>query len=133
MFTSCMFGSTLPGMQKVITRYTDDLTGEESDEIRTHTILIDGAGVELDLAPDSHDKLLEALRPFLDSNGARRIRGLVTSKSGGRAKHRAASPTGGGHDSSAIRSWARENGYSVSARGRVSAEVRDAFQRANSH
>ena len=34
--------------QKIITTYVDDLTGEESSEIATHSILIDGAGVEID-------------------------------------------------------------------------------------
>ncbi|MEU7181031.1 MULTISPECIES: Lsr2 dimerization domain-containing protein [Streptomyces] len=50
--------------QKVITIYTDDLTGEESSEAATHTIALDGVNYEIDLGPDSYDQLLEAMAPF---------------------------------------------------------------------
>jgi hypothetical protein len=61
-------------VQKVVTSYTDDLTGEESDEISTYTVTVNGVGVRIDLTPDSFDKLMEALRPFLRAPGARRVR-----------------------------------------------------------
>jgi hypothetical protein len=115
--------------QKVVTLYTDDLTGEESAEIDTYTILVNGAGVEIDLTPDSYDKLMEALSPFLHAQGARRVRG---GSAGGRSRPRgraAASPESA--DSSAIRAWAREQGYEVNDRGRVSTTVREAYEKAH--
>ncbi|SEB61423.1 MULTISPECIES: histone-like nucleoid-structuring protein Lsr2 [Streptomyces] len=116
--------------QKVVTTYVDDLTGEESEEISTHTVLIDGAGVELDLSPQNYDQLLEALSPYLNAKGARRVRGSVTQGSAARRKRRSTTPAGG-QDTAEIRAWAKENGYEVSDRGRVSATVREAYVKAN--
>ncbi|RZS82988.1 Lsr2 protein [Motilibacter rhizosphaerae] len=48
---------------------------------------------------------------------------------GRRAAREAAAPARG-IDSSAVRSWARENGYQVSDRGRISGEVIAAYQAA---
>ncbi|MFE9686854.1 Lsr2 family protein [Streptomyces sp. NPDC006285] len=111
--------------QKVVTTYVDDLTGEESTDIATHSILIDGAGVEIDLADENYEKLLELLNPYLHADGARRIRG--TTKATGKPKQ-----TGGRKaDSSAIRAWAKSNGYEVNDRGRVPASVREEYQKAN--
>ncbi|MFI1964064.1 Lsr2 family protein [Streptomyces pathocidini] len=110
--------------QKVVTTYVDDLTGKESEEISTHTILVDGAGVEIDLSLESHDQLLEALAPFLSAKGARRIRG-------GQGR-RARKPRGAGpDDTAAIRTWAKEQGLEVSDRGRVAASVREAYDKAH--
>lgn len=115
--------------QKVVTLYTDDLTGEESADISTHTILVDGAGVEIDLTSDSHDKLMEALKPFLNAGGARRVRGGIAGTARkGRARTAVAAA---GHDASDIRAWAKENGYVVSDRGRVPASVKEAYESAN--
>ncbi len=112
--------------QKVVTLYTDDLTGEESAEIATYTVLVNGVGVEIDLTPDSHDKLLEALAPFLNATGARRVRG--SSKGQAKAKRAAA----GNEDTALIRAWAKDNGYDVNDRGRVPSNIRDAYESANS-
>lgn len=109
--------------QKVITIFTDDLTGEESDEAQTHTIAIDGILYEIDLAPDSYDKLLEAVGPFL-ANGRKVGRADKSTKAVKPAKRR------GGGDTAEIRAWAKANGYHVNARGRVPAEVRAAFEKA---
>lgn len=115
--------------QKVVTLYTDDLTGEESADISTHTILVDGAGVEIDLTSDSHDKLMEALKPFLNAGGARRVRGGIAGTARkGRARTAVAAA---GHDASDIRAWAKENGHVVSDRGRVPASVKEAYESAN--
>ncbi|MFI1530012.1 Lsr2 family protein [Streptomyces griseus] len=116
--------------QKIVTTYIDDLTGEASEEIRTHTILVDGAGVEIDLSPDSHDKLLEALKPFFGARGARRVRGGLPTKATSRVK-RSAGPGASNQNTAEIRKWARENGHNVNDRGRVPAEIREAYEKAN--
>ncbi len=116
--------------QKVVTTYVDDLTGEESEEISTHTVLIDGAGVELDLSSQSYDQLLEALSPYLNAKGARRVRGSVTNGAAARGKRRSTT-LAGSQDTAEIRAWAKENGYEVSDRGRVPATVREAYAKAN--
>ncbi|MGW5117853.1 histone-like nucleoid-structuring protein Lsr2 [Streptomyces noursei] len=106
--------------QKIVTVYTDDLTGEESSEATTHTFTIDGVGYEIDLNPDSFDKFLEALSPF--TKAGRRVGRIRKSR-----------PVKGAdrEDSAAIRAWAREAGYEVNDRGRVPAEVREAYAKAH--
>jgi hypothetical protein len=115
--------------QKVVTLYTDDLTGEESTEIDTYTIMVNGAGVEIDLTPESHDKLMEALSPFLHAEGVRRVR----DSSAARTRRTRGGPTQSAkdQDSAAIRAWAKEQGYEVNDRGRVSATVREAYEKAH--
>lgn len=110
--------------QKRIVFYEDDLTGEPSDDTSTHRLLLDGAGVELDLTPVSHDRLMDALRPFLSAKGARRIR-----------ERRDSSPskeTSQQEEAKKIRAWAHANGIQVNLRGRVSQEVKAAYKKANS-
>lgn len=111
--------------QQVVTTYVDDVTGEESTAIATHSILIDGAGVEIDLTDENYEKLLELLNPYLHAAGARRVRGAT--KANGKTKQAA----GGKDDSSAIRAWAKNSDYEVSDRGRVPASIREAYQKAN--
>ncbi|WP_329462028.1 histone-like nucleoid-structuring protein Lsr2 [Streptomyces sp. NBC_01431] len=107
--------------QKIVTIYTDDLTGEETQEAATHTLVVDGVGYEIDLGPDSYDKLLEAVAPF--TKAGRRIKAghLRTAQKA----------SGGRTDTAAIRAWAKENGYEINSRGRVPAEVREAYDKAN--
>ncbi|WP_327294475.1 histone-like nucleoid-structuring protein Lsr2 [Streptomyces sp. NBC_01197] len=112
--------------QKVVTTFTDDLTGEESEEIDTYTVLVNGAGVEIDLTPDSHDKLLEALAPFFGAKGARRARGASPS-----SPSRARKAVSDREYSGKVRAWAKANGYSVNERGRVAAELKEAYEKAN--
>ncbi|MCM2423534.1 Lsr2 family protein [Streptomyces sp. RKAG293] len=109
--------------QKIVTIYTDDLTGKESAEAATHTFAVDGVVYEIDLAPDSFDSLLEALNPFIaaghkvgrnkGANGPRKLAGA------------------GSEDTAKIRAWAKENGYDVNDRGRVPAAVREAYEKAH--
>ncbi|MET9670996.1 Lsr2 family protein [Streptomyces sp. NPDC006475] len=108
--------------QKTVTIYTDDLTGEETREAATHTLTIDGIAYEIDLGPDSYDKLLEALAPF--TAAGRKVGGRRRGTQGGRRA------SDGGKDSAAIRAWAKANGYEVSGRGRVPAQVREAYEKA---
>jgi hypothetical protein len=108
--------------QKLVTTYIDDLTGDETEEIHTYTILVNGAGVEIDLSPDSYDTLLRILGPFLNAHGARRVRGATKAKVDTRES---ANPS----DVAAIRAWARENGYEVNERGRIPKVVREAYMK----
>jgi hypothetical protein len=114
--------------QREVITYTDDLTGEEAEEIGTHTILIDGAGVEIDLSTENHDRLLELLHPYLSASGARRVRGSITA-SGTKGKRRAVA-TAGASDTAEIRAWAKRQGLEVNDRGRVPASVKEAYEKA---
>lgn len=96
----------------------DDLDGNEGDE----TVLfgLDGVEYEIDLSKEHADELREALSPFVGS-GRRRP-----------ATHRAAVQqqlpgAGRRKDLADVRAWANENGFEVSARGRIPIQVMEAY------
>jgi len=104
--------------QKVQIILEDDYDGGTADG----TVLfgLDGSEYEIDLSDKNAAALRDALAPWVSSArkvGGRRRRG------GGKAS--APASTGD------IRAWAQQNGFEVSSRGRVSSEIREAFERAN--
>ncbi|MCX4448476.1 Lsr2 family protein [Streptomyces sp. NPDC087866] len=108
--------------QKVQVLLVDDLDGGEADE--TVTFALDGKSYEIDLTTSNADKLRSLLEPY--AKNGRRTGGRAAS---GRGKGRAVS--GGNKDTAEIRKWARENGHNVNDRGRVPAEIREAYEKAN--
>ena len=97
----------------------------QPDEYAANTI-----GVQLDYEIDLSDQHAGELRDAISLyiGHARRTGGR--RKSGRRASTPAASDDGGA-SAAEIRAWARENGWDVPERGRVSAEVREAYAAAN--
>ncbi|MBL1094103.1 MULTISPECIES: Lsr2 family protein [Streptomyces] len=108
--------------QKVQVLLVDDLDGGEAHE--TVTFALDGKAYEIDLSDSNAEKLRESLADFVKAG--RRTGG----RSGGRGKARAAA-SAGSQDTAKIRAWAKENGYNVNDRGRVPADIREAFEKAN--
>ena len=111
--------------QKVQVVLIDDIDGGDADE--TVTVALDGVTYEIDLTTDNAAKLRDALAVWVGN--ARRVSGRAssgrgTSRSSGRR-------SAGSEDSAAIREWAKDNGYQVSERGRISAEVREAYAKAH--
>lgn len=111
--------------QRVNVVLVDDLDGSEAAE--TVNFGLDGASYEIDLSDDNATKLREALAVYVGH--ARRTGGRRRSGSQGGSPSPSRSSSGGGSGPSAaeIRAWARENGYDVPERGRVSGEVREAY------
>jgi hypothetical protein len=110
--------------QKVQVILVDDVDGGDADE--TISFALDGVSYEIDLNSDNATRLREALAPWVGH--ARRVGGRSSRRSaGGRARASA----NGGSANSEIRDWARKNGYEISDRGRISAEIREAY--ANAH
>lgn len=101
----------------------DDLDGGAAEE--TVTFTVNGITYELDLSAKNVEKLDEALAPF--TSKARRTGGRATQS------RRASGPrtTPGPEQLKAIRAWARDNGRTVSDRGRLSADVMAAYQAAH--
>ncbi|MEU8735620.1 Lsr2 family protein [Streptomyces tendae] len=108
--------------QKVVTVYTDDLTGKESDEVQTHTFSLNGVNYEIDLVSENYDKLFDALAPFI-TNGRKTGR----AKASGRPRRGAVD----GPSAEELRAWARENNYPVNDRGRMPASIREAYDKAH--
>ncbi|MCL2092006.1 MAG: Lsr2 family protein [Micrococcales bacterium] len=104
--------------QKVQTLLIDDIDGSAADE--TVTFGLDGVSYEIDLTAANAAKLRDAIGVWVGS-------GRKVGRIGGRARRR---PAGSG-DAQAIRDWAKANGYEVSGRGRISAQVRAAYEAAH--
>lgn len=112
--------------KKVTIEISDDTDGSRADQ--TIPFGLDGVTYEIDLSSANANTLRTALAPFVSAarrTGGRRIKVAVgqateTTKSQPQATGEY-TPT---HD---IRSWARDHGYEVSDRGRISTSIIDAF------
>jgi hypothetical protein len=116
--------------QKTIVTLVDDLTGEEAENISTVEFALDGVTYELDLTDENSTKLHDALSEY--AKAGRKIGGRRRS---GPRPGRAVKSTGGaaGYNREtlkSIREWAKKNGHNVSDRGRLPAEVLQAWQSA---
>ena len=107
--------------QKIHIVLEDDLDGGEADE--TVSFALDGTSYEIDLNEDNATKLREALATYVGH--ARKVTG-----SRGRARTKSAVSTSGPSPKE-VREWARENGHDVPDRGRIPAEVREAYDAAH--
>ncbi|HLT83508.1 MAG TPA: Lsr2 family protein [Phototrophicaceae bacterium] len=110
--------------QKVQVTLIDDVDGALADE--TVLFSLDGVNYEIDLTAENAAKLRDALAPWVGH--ARRAGGRRAP-----AARRSGRSSGGrsSGDASKIREWARENGFTVSDRGRIPAEVTEAYAKAN--
>lgn len=103
--------------QKVNIIMESDLSGKPDAE--TVQFGLDGQEYEIDLTPDEQGKLRDALAKFVGA-------GRTVSKRGRRKSAPQSGPS-----AKVIREWAQENGYEVPDRGRIPAEVREAYVSAN--
>jgi Lsr2 len=110
--------------QRVNVVLVDDIDG--SDAAETVSFALDGVDYEIDLSDEHAGDLRTAVSLYVGHG--RRTGGRRRS-----GKRSAASSAGSADGASAadIRAWARENGWDVPERGRVSAEVREAYATAN--
>jgi hypothetical protein len=113
-------------VQKTQVILVDDIDGSEADE--TVTFALDGVTYEIDLNSAHASELRDAFGTWVGH--ARKQQGRA---GGGRS-------TGGGGarrgrtdkaQLAKVREWARENGYTVSDRGRIPGNVLEAFQAAH--
>ena len=107
-------------------RYVDDIDGTEldQDEVNSIAFSFDGKEFTIDLSAENADAFRTAIEPYIDA--AQKVSGGAKRKPARKAS--AKSSTG---DTKAIREWARENGYEVSDRGRIPADVMEAYAAAN--
>lgn len=109
--------------QRVQVLLIDDLDGSEGAE--TVSFSLDGVSYEIDLSEKNAAKLRDDFATWVGN--ARKV-GRGGSSSGRSAGRRS---RGGSSDTGAIRAWAKENGFAVSERGRISREVMDAYNAAH--
>jgi hypothetical protein len=110
--------------QKYIVQLVDDLTQQPIEDGAGESVrfALDGVSYTIDLTSEHAEEFRAALTPYV--NAARKADVAVRAK----ASTSSRAPKG---DLKAIREWANANGYSVSSRGRIPAEVQSAYNAAN--
>jgi len=107
--------------QRVQYMLVDDIDGTEA--VESVSFSLDGVSYEIDLTAANAKKLRNDLAAWVGH--ARRSGGRKSSRKGGAAGQRRS-------DLSAVRQWARKNGSQVSDRGRISADILAAYDKAHS-
>lgn len=103
-------------------RYIDDIDGTDLGETANSlSFAFEGKEYSIDLSDDNAEEFRQAVAPYIEA-GQRVTRGKTkttrkTTTSSGNTK--------------AVREWARANGYDVSDRGRIPADVTEAYAAAN--
>ena len=98
---------------------TDDLDG--SPDAETVAFSFAGQSYEIDLGKKNRAKLEKSLQPFMDAG----------RRTAHRRTARAPRGTGSRTDRAVVRAWAAEQGFKVSERGRISAEVMSKYDAAH--
>jgi nucleoid-associated protein Lsr2 len=114
--------------QKVLVQFVDDLDGSVGEDVSTVSFSLDGVSYEIDLREANAAKLRDSLQDFVDSarrTGGRIKRGVMPTQAPStpaRTEARSKEQT------KAIREWARKNGHDLADRGRIPANVIEAFE-----
>ena len=110
--------------QKVTVQLVDDLDGSVAEE--TVEFGLDGVAYQIDLSSANAEKIRAMLGDYVTHarrSGARRRSSANVVRGRSAAVDR--------EQNQAIREWARKRGLKVSERGRISAEVLEAYHQAN--
>lgn len=104
--------------QRTVIELVDDVDGTAIKQGEGETVIfgLDNLEYEIDVSKANADKLRQALSPYVQA----------ARKTGGR-RGRSARAARDRDQISAIRQWARQNGYKVSDRGRIPGEVQQAY------
>ncbi|MEV0089845.1 histone-like nucleoid-structuring protein Lsr2 [Saccharopolyspora sp. NPDC003752] len=111
--------------QKVTVQLVDDVDGTAADS--TVEFALDGVNYAIDLSTENAAKLRDSLASFVANARKTGGRKRVAVKPG----KPSATPTAADRErNQAIREWARNQGMQVSDRGRIPAEVVEAYDNA---
>lgn len=106
--------------QRVQVLLVDDVDGGDAAE--TVSFALDGVSYEIDLSERNASKLRDALASWT---------GHARRSGGRRLSRRRTDGKSSREDLPAVREWGRKNGFTVSDRGRVPADLQAAFDKAN--
>jgi hypothetical protein len=109
-------------VKKITVMLVDDIDGKSPAE-ESVGFAIDGVSYEIDLSSKNAAGLRRDLKVWI--NAARRIGGRQKGRAVGRGR------ASGRGESAAIREWARRSGHDVASRGRIPADIVDAFRAAH--
>lgn len=110
--------------RQIIETVTCDVCGTQTDDATSVTLGWGREQWELDLCAKDNAELSAAFDGW--TSRARRVVGRGARSTGGSRR-----ASGGGSDANAVREWAKSNGYKVGEKGRISADVREAYTAAN--
>lgn len=113
--------------QKVVTLLTDDITGKDipQGEGETLEFAFQGYAYSIDLDAKNAKKFREAITYYIDHGRRTGKFQVVPLRRTGESRRGPADV-----DPAEIRAWAEENGYEVSARGRIRSEIVEAYKAA---
>ncbi|MEE6388337.1 MULTISPECIES: Lsr2 family protein [Microbacterium] len=118
--------------RRIVHQLVDDIDGTvlEVGEGETVHFSLNGTSYEIDLNPEHAEELRQALEPYITAG---RRAGSGASTGGGRSSSSSSSRKRPSRNPevAAIRAWAKENGYTLSERGRVPAPILDAYRAAH--
>lgn len=110
--------------QKVITEFIDDIDGSEAE--RTFTYAVDGQAYEIDLSTSNIAEFKSAIGGFIESS-----RKVKASGNGHKDRSSGAKPGSNREHLAAVRAWLRQQGETVSDRGRIAAPLMAKFDAAH--
>ncbi|MGW1680158.1 histone-like nucleoid-structuring protein Lsr2 [Saccharopolyspora sp. NPDC002376] len=111
--------------QKVTVQLVDDVDGTQAET--TIEFTLDGVSYEIDLSADNAAKLRDSMESFVANARKTGGRKRTATKPG---KASSTPSTADRERNQAIREWARNQGMQVSDRGRIPAEIVEAFDNA---
>lgn len=121
--------------RSTITVITSDISGEKAEE--TLTFGLSGRHYSIDLTTAEANELRSVIEPYAEKAEAlnlKSVRKNYQDPKSGRSKKastgssaRISTTAETSEDRVLLRQWARENGYSIGDRGRISEEIRDAY------
>ncbi|SNT32816.1 histone-like nucleoid-structuring protein Lsr2 [Rhodococcoides kyotonense] len=113
--------------KKVYVQLVDDIDDKPIESGGEHiTFSVNGVSYEIDLSDKNAKEFHRKLNYYIEHSA--RIGSKRTKKSVGTAT---AAIKRDANQTKAIREWAKANGYSISARGRIPADVEHAFDAAH--
>lgn len=111
--------------KQTLVRFVDDLDGKDLKDAVTVTFGVDGKVFEFDTSPAHAREFRRDLEKYVKVS--RRASG-GGGRSSSRRSRRGSRSARRSQDAQRVRTWARENGYEVSERGRISAEIMAAYE-----
>ncbi|WP_149083289.1 MULTISPECIES: histone-like nucleoid-structuring protein Lsr2 [Microbacterium] len=116
--------------RRIVHQLVDDIDGTvlEVGEGETVHFSLNGTSYEIDLNSAHAEELRQALEPYITAG---RRAGTSTSAGGRSSSSSSRKRPSRNPEVAAIRAWAKENGYTLSERGRVPAPILDAYRAAH--
>ena len=105
--------------KRIVEIFVDDINGETLEDADHEAVrfALDGVDYRIDLGRENASKLRAVFAPYISA--------------GEKVGRSAPAPRTPRNQTSDIRAWARDNGYRVAARGRIPADVVQAYHSAH--